>query len=291
LAVHYDNTWNTSISSENIRKVTSKYNIDLYTHVIDNKEADDIYRAFFLAGVPEFDASTDLALSQVIRMVAAKFKIKYIFEGHSFATEGISPQGNNYFDGKYISDIHKKFGKVKMKTYPLMTLYQFLKWSIIYRQQFIRPLWYIDYSKSAARERLINETGWQYYGGHHLENRASAFVHKIYHPQKFNLDNRNWSLAAEVRSNLLSKQEALRIYNIPLDDDPGLVEYAKKRMGISDEEYDKVMTGPIRNFRNFKTYKKRFEQLRALFSILAKANLVPMSFYLKYCFPLPEKNK
>ena len=291
LAVHYDNTWNTSISSENIRKVTSKYNIDLYTHVIDNKDADDIYRAFFLAGVPEFDASTDLALSQVIRMVAAKFKIKYIFEGHSFATEGISPQGNNYFDGKYISDIHKKFGKVKMKTYPLMTLYQFLKWSIIYRQQFIRPLWYIDYSKSAARERLINETGWQYYGGHHLENRASAFVHKIYHPQKFNLDNRNWSLAAEVRSNLLSKQEALRIYNIPLDDDPGLVEYAKKRMGISDEEYDKVMTGPIRNFRNFKTYKKRFEQLRALFSILAKANLVPMSFYLKYCFPLPEKNK
>ena len=291
LAVHYDNTWNTSISSENIRKVTSKYNIDLYTHVIDNKEADDIYRAFFLAGVPEFDASTDLALSQVIRMVAAKFKIKYIFEGHSFATEGISPQGNNYFDGKYISDIHKKFGKVKMKTYPLMTLYQFLKWSIIYRQQFIRPLWYIDYSKSAARERLINETGWQYYGGHHLENRASAFVHNIYHPQKFNLDNRNWSLAAEVRSNLLSKQEALRIYNIPLDDDPGLVEYAKKRMGISDEEYDKVMTGPIRNFRNFKTYKKRFEQLRALFSILAKANLVPMSFYLKYCFPLPEKNK
>ncbi len=291
LAVHYDNTWNTSISSENIRKVTSKYNIDLYTHVIDNKEADDIYRAFFLAGVPEFDASTDLALSQVIRMVAAKFKIKYIFEGHSFATEGISPQGNNYFDGKYISDIHNKFGKVKMKTYPLMTLYQFLKWSIIYRQQFIRPLWYIDYSKSAARERLINETGWQYYGGHHLENRASAFVHKIYHPQKFNLDNRNWSLAAEVRSNLLSKQEALRIYNIPLDDDPGLVEYAKKRMEISDEEYDKVMTGPIRNFRNFKTYKKRFEQLRALFFILAKANLVPMSFYLKYCFPLPEKNK
>ena len=89
----------------------------------------------------------------------------------------------------------------------------------------------------------------------------------------------------------MSKQEALRIYNIPLDDDPGLVEYAKKRMGISDEEYDKVMTGPIRNFRNFKTYKKRFEQLRALFSILAKANLVPMSFYLKYCFPLPEKNK
>ena len=35
----------------------------------------------------------------------------------------------------------------------------------------------------------------------------------------------------------------------------------------------------------FPNYKKRFERLRPLFFILAKANLVPMSFYLKYCFP------
>jgi hypothetical protein len=31
LAVHYDNTCNSSIATENIRKVTSKLNIDLYT--------------------------------------------------------------------------------------------------------------------------------------------------------------------------------------------------------------------------------------------------------------------
>lgn len=291
LAVHYDNTWNSSIATENIRKVTTKLNINLETYVVNNKEADDIFRSFFLAGVPEFDASTDLALAQVVRIYAAKYKIKYIFEGHSFATEGISPQSNNYFDGKYISDIHKKFGKLKMKTYPLMTLFQFLKWAIIYRQQFIRPLWYIDYSKAEARERLINETGWEYYGGHHLENRASAFVHKIYHPQKFKLDNRNWGLAAEVRSNLLSRKEALNIYNTPLDEDPELVEYVKKRMKMSDQEYEKIMTGPVRDFRNFKTYKKRFEQLRPLFYYLAKFNLVPMSFYLKYCFPLPIDKK
>ena len=28
LAVHYDNTWNTAIATENIRKVTSKLNVD-----------------------------------------------------------------------------------------------------------------------------------------------------------------------------------------------------------------------------------------------------------------------
>ena len=48
LAVHYDNTWNTAIATENIRKVLTKLKVDLYTHVTNNKEMDDIYRSFFL---------------------------------------------------------------------------------------------------------------------------------------------------------------------------------------------------------------------------------------------------
>jgi len=291
LAVHYDNTWNSAIATENIRKVTNSLKIDLFTYVVNNKEADDIFRAFFLAAVPEFDASTDLGFTQVLRKTAAKYKIKYIFEGHSFIAEGITPQRNNYFDGKYIKDIHKKYGNLKMKTYPLMSFFQFMKWVLIYRQKFIRPLWYIEYSKPLAKEILKKETSWEDYGGHHLENRSAAFVHKIYHPQKFGLDNRNWSLAAEARSGVIDREEALKIYNTPLELDSELVEYVKKRLELTDKEYDKIMNGTKRFFRDFKTYKKRFERLRPLFNILAKANLVPMSFYLKYCFPLPNETK
>jgi N-acetyl sugar amidotransferase len=291
LAVHYDNTWNSAIATENIRKVTSNLKIDLYTYVIDNKEADDIYKAFFIAGVPEFDASTDMAYAQILRKTAAQYQIKYILEGHSFKAEGISPQGNNYFDGMYIKDVHIKYGSLQMKTYPLMTFFQFLKWALIYRQQFIRPLWYIDYSKPEAREILKREIGWVYYGGHHLENRATSFAHKIYHPQKFGMDNRNLSLSAEVRSGILDREKALEIYNTPIEDDQELVAYVKKRLSLTDAQYDTIMKGTKRTFRDFKTYKKRFERLRPLFEILAYANLVPMSFYLKYCFPLPEDNK
>lgn len=288
LAVHYDNTWNSAIATENIRKVTSKLNIDLQTYVIDNKESDDIFKSFFIAGVPEFDASTDIAFVQVIRKYAAKYKIKYIFEGHSFIAEGISPQGKNYFDGKYIESIHKKYGKLRMKTYPNMTFYQFLKWAIFYRQKFIRPLWYINYSKPQARKELIETTGWTYYGGHHLENRATSFAHTIYHPQKFNIDNRNWSLAAEVRAGILDRDEAISIYNKPIEVDADLLPYVMKRLSLTDDEYEKYMKSPNRSFRDFKTYKKRFELFRPLFKILADKNLVPRSFYLKYCFPLPE---
>ena len=60
LAVHYDNTWNAAISTINISTILKKLNVDLHTHVVNNKEADDIFKSFFLAGVPEIEASTDL---------------------------------------------------------------------------------------------------------------------------------------------------------------------------------------------------------------------------------------
>jgi N-acetyl sugar amidotransferase len=288
LAVHYDNTWNTAIATENIRKVTTALKVDLFTHVLDNRESEDIFRAFLRAGVPEFDASTDIGYAQTLRVAAAKYRIPYILEGHSFKAEGISPIGKNYFDGRYIQDVHDRYGSMRLKSYPNMTFWQFMKWLLVYRQSFIRPLWYIEYSKSAARAMLSASTGWQYYGGHHLENRATCFLHTVYNPQKFGLDHRNLSLAAEARAGLLPRDEALRQYRTPLVPDPELIAYLKKRLALSDAEYEQLMHGPRRSFRDFKTYKARFERLRPLFFLLAKANRVPMSFYLKYCFPFKE---
>lgn len=286
LAVHYDNTWNTSIATENIRKVLGKLNVDLYTHVCDNKEADDIFKAFFLAGVPEIEASTDLALAETMYRAAAKFKVKYVLEGHSFLAEGITPLGKNYFDGKYIKSIHKRFGKLPMKTYPLMTFSKFIRWTTFYRIQKIRPFWYIKYSKEEAKAFLEKEFGWQYYGGHHLENRMTAYFHGIYCREKFNIDYRNNSLSASVRSGNMDRDAALHeYYETPPHIEPELLDYFKKRLGLTDSEYDAKMNEAPRYWIEFPTYKKRFERLRPFFFILMKANLVPHSFYLKYCFP------
>lgn len=285
LAVHYDNTWNSAIATMNIHKVLHKLNVDLYTHVVANKEVDDIFRSFFFAGVAEIEASTDLGYAYLLRKVAAKFSIKYIFEGHSFVEEGITPLGRNYFDGQYIRSIHRNFGRLKIETYPLMTFGRFLRSALLNRVKFIRPLWYLQYSKQNAKEFLAKEFGWKYYGGHHLENRMTAFYHSVYLPQKFNSDMRNNTLSARVRNGELSRANAWAEYNTaPLIEDE-LVTYFKKRLDLSDREYKKVMKAPPKNWTDYPTYKKRFEHLRPLFFMLAKANLVPMSFYLKYCFP------
>lgn len=171
-----------------------------------------------------------------------------------------------------------------------MTFTKFLKSIIFDKVVFIRPLWYLNYDKKNARDWLTENTGWQYYGGHHLENRASAFVHTVYHPQKFNIDMRYLVLSAHVRFGKLTQAEALEKYNEPIVPDPELIEFVKKRMAISDQEYDEIMNSKQNNsWKQFKTYKKRFELWRPFFKIMAKANRVPMSFYLKYCFPQKEK--
>lgn len=288
LAVHYDNTWNTSIATENIRKMINSLNIDLYTYVIDNKESDDIFRAFFFADVAELDASTDLALAEVMFRVAWKYGVRYIFEGHSFVTEGITPLGRNYFDGKYIKSIHKIFGRLPIKTYPLMTFSRFLWWSIFARIKKIRPYWYIEYNKEDARSFLEKTFGWKYYGGHHLENRITVFLHSIYLPQKFNTDFRNNTLAALVRNGKLNREEAIKEYNKPIEVEKGIIEYFKKRLELTDSEYKEIMNRKPKSWLDYPTYKKRFELLRPIFKILAKKNLVPMSFYLKYCFPIKK---
>ena len=282
LAVHYDNTWNTAIATQNIRNLLRLLDVDLYTHVVDNKESDDIFRSFFLANVPEIDGPTDIALAETLYRAAAHYRVKYILEGHSFITEGVSPLATAYVDGGYIASIHRQFGRLKMNTFPNMDFASFMKWILLYRIKKIRPLWYVDYNKEAAQKMLKESFGWEYYGGHHLENRMTAFNHSVYFPQKFGIDQRNNSLSASARAGFISREDALREYREPPRVEPELVQYFKRRLNFSDIEYDAIMAGPRKNFRDYKTYKKRFENLRPMFYVLAKANLVPMSFYIKY---------
>lgn len=284
LAVHYDNTWNTAIATENIRKMLSQLNVDLYTTVVNNKEVDDIFASFFKAGVAELDASTDLALAETMYRAASKYGVKYILEGHSFVTEGITPIGKNYFDGKYIQSIHKKYGKTKIKSYPLMTFWRFLYSTLFLRIKKIRPFWYIEYNKEEARAFLEKEFGWKYYGGHHLENRVTSFLHSYYLPKKFNADFRNNTLSALARNGKLTRAQAWEEYNSEPLLEEDLVNYFKKRLSLTDQEFQTIMKDKPKFWFEFPTYKKRFEMLRPLFFLLAKSNLVPMSFYLKYCF-------
>lgn len=283
LAVHFDNTWNSPIATQNIQKVLSKLNVDLYTLVANNKEYDDIYKSFMLAGVKDIEAPTDIALISTMYKACAKYNLSYILEGHSFRTEGISPLGWLYMDGKYVESVHKKYGQLPMKTYPNLTLFKFLWYSIVTKVNRIRPLYYMDYNKEEAKAFLKEKYGWEWYGGHHLENRFTAFYHSYFLPKRFHLDCRILGFAALARSGQLTRDEALEKMASPIDHDEEIISLVKKRLGFNDQTFEEVMTMPVRHWTEFKTYKKTFERLEPVFRILLKLNRIPESFYIKFC--------
>ncbi len=282
LAAHYDNTWNSDIAVENIRNVTEKLGIDLYTHVVDNRECADVFRSFLKASVPDIDSPSDIALATVHYMACRKYGIKYIFEGHSFRTEGISPHGWFYMDAKYIRSVQKQYGSRKIKTLPLLDMHKWLKWTIFDGIKKIRPLYYLDYDKEATKQFLTAEFGWKYYGGHHMENRTAWFTNNYWLPRKFGYDLRLCEFSALVRSGQWTREMALSEIKKPKPVEQGLIAEVKKRLNLSDEEFQSVMEAPNKSYRDYPTYKKTFETLRWFFYLLAKANLIPLSFYLKY---------
>ena len=291
LGVHFDNTWDSTVAVENIHDVLKKLDVDLYTYVVDNKEYDDIYRSFLKAGVPDVEAPTDIGLAAVLNMAAEKYGIKYIFEGHSFRTEGVAPLGWIYMDGKYIQSVQKQYGTMPLKTYPNMLMPSFIKWTAILQLKKIRPLYYVDYVKKNAMAMLTQELGWEWYGGHHLENRFTAFWHTYFMPKRYGIDTRLLGHSALVRSGQITREQGLEMLSVPQEYDPEMLEMVKKRLGFSDEEFEQIMNLPRRTYRDFKTYKQTFESMRVFWWLMYKLNRVPKSFYIKFCFPDATANQ
>ncbi len=291
LAAHFDNTWNSRIAVENIKNVTEKLGIDLYTYVVDNEEYNDIFKSFLKASVPDIDTPSDISLATVHYLACRKFGIKYIFEGHSFRTEGISPHGWFYMDAKYIESVQKQFGTKKIKTLPNLWMSKWLKWIIVDGIKKIRPLYYLDYDKEKTKTFLAKEYGWQYYGGHHMENRTAYFTNNYWLPKKFEYDLRYCEFSALIRSGQWTRDEALENIKTSKPFEKDILEEIYKRLNITPYEFDQIYLQPNKSYRDYLTYKKTFEKLKWLFYILYKANLVPLSFYLKYTKIYPNEQK
>ena len=216
-------------------------------------------------------------------MAAAKYGIKHIWEGHSFRTEGISPPGWFYMDAKYVQTIHKQFGDGKIKTLPVLWLSKWLKWMLINKIRKFRPLYYLDYNKEATKQFLNKEYNWQWYGGHHMENRSSYFVNNYYLPKKFKIDLRYTEYSALIRAGQLTKESALVKIKEEKPFEADILIEIKKRIGVSDSEWENIMNAPNKHFTDYTTYKKTFERLRPFFFIMYKKGFVTKSFYYKFC--------
>ena len=285
LAVHYDNGFDSDTSVSNILKVCESLNVDLETNVADWNTFKKVTKSFFLAGVSDPDTPTDVGIFKTMYEVAYREKIKYVFNGHSFRTEGIEPLDWTYMDGKYIEDIHNKFGDGELKKFDNFYIKDLLKYKFLRNIKTILPLNYIKYSYDKVEKILSEKIGWNYYGGHHHESLLTKFVVSVYLPKKFNIDRRLTSYSAMVRSNLISKEEAkIALSKKPINDEEEgkLKEYILDKLDLTLNDFDLILKKENVNFRNFKSYYNTFKYFKLPIKIFYKLNFIPKILYLRY---------
>lgn len=291
LAVHFDNGWNSEIAVNNIKHATNILGIDLYTHVADWEEFKDLQISFLKSSTPDAEIPTDYVIISVLLAVAAKEGIKYVIEGQSFRAEGTTPTGWTYHDGFYVNSVHRKFGKKKLKSFPILSVTKLIYYFFVKRIKFVRPLEFVDYSKKMARDVNASKLKWQDPGGHHHESLFTKFFQSYYLPKKFNIDKRKRELSAQIRSDLISREDALRILEKPYAYDEDLVEYVIQKLGLSKMEFAAIMQAPIKSFLDYPTLFPLIRLLRYPIKIACKLHIFPPIFYLKYGSDIGSKIK
>ena len=258
LAVHLDNGWDSRLAVTNIERVLNKLGVDLYTHVIDWEEFKDLQLAYFKASVVDIEVASDHAIMAMIRNLCAKRGIKCILGGTNYATEGIMPRSWVWIknDLTNLKDIHKKFGTKKLKTYPMLGFLRLIYLRKVKGIQTVPFLNYIDYNREEAKRFLIENLGWEDYGGKHHESIFTKFYQSYILPTKFNIDKRKAHLSTLILSGQIDRTEALSVLQESLYDEKELkrdTEYVLKKFGWSEQEFERIMNLPIKQHDEYKT--------------------------------------
>lgn len=247
LVVHVDTGWNSELAVSNIQNIIDNLGLDLHTLVLDWEEIKDLQLSFFKASLANLDVPQDHAFISSLYQEARKYNIKYILNGGNMATESILPSSWGYdaSDPKHVLGVHKIFGSVKLKTYPIYSNFMKLIYYVfITRLSVLRPLELIDYNKNEAKKILINELGWRDYGGKHFESRLTKFFQAYYLPEKFGYDKRKAHLSSLIVSGQMTREQALKELELPLYNQIELDAdklYFAKKLGVSLSEFEEIM--------------------------------------------------
>ena len=283
LAVHFDNGWNSDLAVQNIKHVCKTLNIELYTHVADWEEFKDMQRAFLKASVPDAEVPTDWVIFSVLFKAAKDEGVKYIIHGHSFRTEGTTPLSWTYMDGKYVNYIQKRFGTLKIKSFPVMSMLDYLYYTFIKRIVQVRLLYYIPYDEQEILEMLTQEVGWQSYGGKHHESKYTGFFQSFILPRKFNIDKRKLHYSSLIRSGQMDRITALEKVQVdPYTGGTETLDYCLKKLEFTHDEFEKIMNEKPKLFLDYKSSYSLIRSIEKPIKWGTKIGVIPDTVYRKF---------
>lgn len=289
LIVHFDNGWNSELAVQNINNIITKLKFDLHTYVIDWEEFRDLQIAYFKAGVVDLEVPTDQLISSILYKVAYDKDIKYILDGSNFIMENGMPI-DWAFEHKYdltnLRNIHKKFGKLKLRKFPTLSSNELLIYNEVYHIKTYKLLNLIDFDPKVILERLVNEFNYRPYLYKHYESIFTRFYQGYILPKKWNIDKRKAHLSAMIRSNFITRSlaiEELKKPTYPLEDQENDRSYVIKKWDISEAEFSKIMTSPPVEHEVF-----GLDKISLWTRIKVKLYLI---YLFKFAYPLGIKKK
>jgi len=262
LCVHFDSGWNSEAAVDNIHNLVTSLGLDLYTQVVDWREMRDLQLAYLKSGIANADTPTDHAFGYVAYHQAQKYRIKHILSGSNLVSESILPVSWGYTsdDSTLLKSIHRRFGSVKLKSYPLMSSITRTLWYPYVRGISSHALLnYLPYHYSEAKADIAREVGWRDYGGKHYESVFTRWFQGYYLPQRFGFDKRLAHYSSLILAEEMSRAEALELLGSPnypeqlrLQDH----EFMAKKLGISVDELDAIVASPPKNYTDYPNSEK-----------------------------------
>ncbi len=257
LAVHLDNGWDSEIAVGNIHRGLEKLGVELVTNVLDWEEFRELQVAFLKASTPDSEIPTDHAIVATVFQTAWKFGISHLVLGYNKATELILPPAwsQGHYDWTYISAIQSKFGTRPLKTFPHLSLPDYVRYRYWTARRTLNILDYVPYSRAAAIEELQREVGWRDYGGKHHESIYTRFFQAYILPKKFGFDKRRAHLSNQILAGKATRAEALEELTRSAYATPELEAedrtYVIKKLGLTEAEFEAIMHSPPKFYRDY----------------------------------------
>jgi len=269
LLFSFDNGWNTEVAKNNIKNIVDSTGFDIFEYIVDFDEFMDLQLSMLKASVINVEMVTDHAITACLYKVAKDGNIKYILSGINYETEAIMPQswGHRWNDLPNILDIHRKFGKIPLKTYPTLSLWKRVYYHLFKQVKLVPLLNYMDYNKEKAKQIIKKAFGWEDYGFKHYESLWTKFYQAYILHIKFHVDKRRAHLSCLICSGQLTRTEALcqlekPIY--PLDELKRDKAIILSKLGLSEQQFEKYMQQPIKQHKDYDSDELLYRVLKCL---------------------------
>lgn len=276
LLFHVDAGWNTDQAVGNIEKLVNGLGLDLYTEVINWEEIKDLQVALLKSQIAHQDIPQDTAFFAMLYKFAKENKIKYVLTGGNYSTECCrEPEEWGAYPGidkTLILDIHSKFGKIPLSTFPIIDVFVYkVYYKYVLGMKIVKPLDLIPYIKKDAESKLEALFDWKKFQHKHHESRFTRFFEDYWLPRKFGYDRRRAHFSSLIMTGQMTREAALERITKPELDEHFLereFEYVAHKLDLTVEELRDIFSGDNKTVREYKNKRFIIEIASKIMSIL-----------------------